>query len=302
VALVDLDEAVYGLVGGRARNTLVFNFWSVLFGLLVNGDSGTVDTGGNSRLIRTSADANYSAGCVVFGTGSSMPDFSQYKLDGRNTALEGTTISPTMTVEADKVRVRWGRVSAGALSEVGLYAYLYDTGGTSREIMMGRALLSVPGSGYNVYYDVIVKAPFVKNLASLILGLVNNSDQNVVNRAGATVAARTSGDVNAAAMYPYVGTSNAPFSPNDYELTNPLTLYSTTYYTYSSLSWAMVIVTGAARLASDMSIGEVGVAQPIYSSAGALMDVLWLRIPLSTPISKGAGDVFSTVITFYAGR
>jgi hypothetical protein len=167
--------------------------------------------------------------------------------------------------------------------------------------MLGRTLLSVPGSGYNVYYDVILKAPFLNNSAYYVLGLLTNTNQDLVDRAGTTFTARTSVDFQSGGLFLIIGTSNSPFDFATYDLTNPVILTSIGSLFYSVRSYVMYIVSGAIRLSAMLSIGEIGFAQNIYDTGGYLHGTLLGRIPLTTPISRSAGDLFSTVIVFYAG-
>jgi hypothetical protein len=305
VVAVDLRKALYGLVNDRVKNMLVYDFWALAFAYLYEVNTDFVNTAGTwnpgGYLLRSSGDVNYASAFLAFGTSTSPPAFSQYALGGRSTALEGAAITPGIVSEADKRRLRFGRVSAGALNEVGLYQNLYDTAGYVRECMLGRVVYSVPGSGYNVYYDVIVKAPFLHNFAAYLFGLLSETNQALVGRTGASFTARTAGDANAGGLYVIVGTSNAPFNFSQYELTSPLVLTSAANFTFSRGSYVMIVLSGAARLPTAMSIGEVGFAQRIYDTGGAANECLLGRIPLSTPISRAAGDVFSCVITFYAG-
>jgi hypothetical protein len=305
VVAVDLRKALYGLVNDRVKNMLVWNFWALAFGYLCNTPMDFVTTGGTwdpaGYLLRSQSGVNVSSAFVTFGTSTTPPAFSQYALGARSTGLEGSVISPTIISEADTRRLRFGRVSAGALSEVGLYQNLIDTGGYTRECMLGRVVYSVPGAGYNVYYDVMVKAPFLHNYAAYLYGLLSFTNQSLVGTTGSSFLARTTGDANASGPYVIVGTSNAPFNFSQYALTSPLALTSFAYLTRSTGSWIMILLGGATRLTADMNIGEVGFTQIIYDVGGATNECLLGRIPLSTPISRAAGDVFSCIITFYAG-
>jgi hypothetical protein len=301
IIIIDLRKTIYGLLNNRKKNILVYNFWALLLGSLADAYLDAVSIGGVTFSLRSVSDPNAGSAYLAFGTSTVSPDFSQYALGSRNTALEGATISPTVISESDKRRVRFGRVSAGAISEVGLYQDLYDTGAYTRTFMLGRTLLSVPGSGYNVYYDVILKAPFLDNSAYYVLGILSNTNQNLVDRVGSTFSARTSGDVQSGGLFLIIGTSNSPFGFATYDLANPVVLTSVNNLFYSARSYVMLIVSGVIRLSTSMNIGEIGFAQNIYDAGGSLHGTLLGRIPLTTPISRSAGDIFSTVIVFYAG-
>jgi hypothetical protein len=302
IILIDLRKTIYGLLNNRKKNLLVYNFWALFAGLLADRSIDMVDTGGTSRNIYTAGDVNAGSAYVTFGTGTTTPDFSQNALASRNTALEGSAISPAVVSESDKRRLRFGRVSAGAISEVGLYQVLIDVGGYRYEEMFGRTLLSVPGSGYNVYYDVILKAPFLDNSVYYLFGILTDTNRNLVDRVGSTFTARTSGDAQSGGLYLIIGTSNSPFDFATYDLANPVTLTSAYSLFYSIRSYVMLIASGAIRLSTSMNIGEIGFAQNIYDTGGNIHGVLLGRIPLTTPISRNIGDIFSTVIVFYAGK
>jgi len=302
IILIDLRKTIYGLLNNRKKNLLVYNFWALLIGSFADTNIGFTITSGTDLTLRTVSDPNSNSAFVTFGASTVSPDFSQYALGSRNTAIEGSVISPTTILESDKRRLRFGRVSAGVISEVGLYQSLYETGGYSRETMLGRTLLSVPGSGYNVYYDVILKAPFLNNASYYLYGILTNTDQKLVDRVGSTFTARTSGDVQGSGLFLIIGTSNSPFDFATYDLANPVVLTSAGNLFYSVRSYVMYIVSGAIRLSASMNIGEIGFAQNIFDTSGYLHGVLLGRIPLATPISRNMGDVFSSVIVFYAGK
>jgi hypothetical protein len=299
--LVDLRKTLQGLIQNRFRNLLVQNFWQLLIGYLGNADLEIIGIDAIWYSLYSSGDVNYASAYLTFGTGTASPAFSQYALASRNTALEGSTITPAIVSEADKIRLRFGRVTAGSVNEVGLYQDLYDTGGPVRTAMHGRVVIPSIPSGVNVYYDVIVKQPFLMNFARYLFGLLSNTNQTVTNRGGASVTARTGEDANYDAARLLIGTSGAAFDFGNYELTNPVALTSAYNPFWVRGSYSMAIITGATRLASAMDIYEVGIAQRIYDTRGAVQDVLLARIVLSTPISRAAGEVFSCAVTLYAG-
>ena len=299
--LVDMREAVHGLVLGRFRNLLVQNFWNLLTGLLGDTSTELLNTAGTAFGLRSAGDMNQTPTFVTFGTGTVAPAFGQLALQTRMTGAEGAAITPAVVSEPDRIRLRFGRVTAASVNEVGLYQNLFDTVGNAREVMHGRLVIPSIPSGSNIFYDVVVQAPFLTNFASLLFGILSESNQSAVNRGGASVTLRSSGEVNVEACRLLVGTSNVPFGFGQYELTSPLAL--TTAYNFFSMrgSSTLTMISGATRLPSAMSIGEVGIAQRLYDAGGVAQDVLLARIVLSTPVSKAAGEVFSAIVTLFAG-
>ena len=300
VIAIDMGKAFSGLINSRARNLLVWNFWALLLGTLGELGTSSLDTGGAAYTLRTRIDVNAGAAYVVFGTDSTAESFSQYKLGSRSTALEGSSISPTIVKESDKRRLRFGRVSAGAISEVGIYQSVYDTDGYTRTAMWCRKVYSVPGSGYNVYYDIIVKPPFLDNLVNILFGIMTNSNQSVTKMDGGTITANSSGDDQGRAAYLLIGSSSASFDFTQYALTNPIFLTSAYNYFESRWTWLMAILTGATRFTASYTAAEVGIGQKIYDAGGTLYDVLLARIVLPSSISRSAGDIFTIAVTFYA--
>jgi hypothetical protein len=300
VIAIDMGKSFTGLINNKVKNLLVWNFWALLLGTLGDLNLPFLDVGGAVYSLRTRFDVSVGVAFVVFGTSSAPESFSQYALGSRSTALEGTSISPTIIREGDKRRLRFGRVSAGAVSEVGIYQSVYDSAGTARTAMWCRKVYSVPGAGYNVYYDVIVKPPSLDNLVNILFGIMTNSNQPVTKMDGGTITARSSGDVQGAEAYLLIGTSSDPFSFTNYSLTNPIFLASAYNYLESRWTWLMAILTGATRFTTSYTVAEVGIGQRIYDIGGALYDVLLARIVLPTAISRSAGDVFTVAVTFYA--
>jgi hypothetical protein len=300
VIAVDMGKAFSGLINNRVRNLLVWNFWSLLLGTLGKINPSFTDTGGTAYYFRTSGDVNAGVAFVVFGTSSAAESFSQYALGSRSTALEGASISPTIIRESDKRRLRFGRVSAGAVSEVGIYQSVYDSGGYTRTAMWCRKVYSVPSSGYNVYYDIIVKTPFLDNLVNILFGILTNSNQPVTKMDGGTITSRSSSEVQGGAAYLLIGTSSAPFDFTQYALTNPIFLTSAYNYFDSKWTWLMAIMTGVTRFTTSYTVAELGIGQKIYDTAGYLYDVLLARILLPTTITRSAGDIFTVAVTFYA--
>jgi hypothetical protein len=305
VILLDMRRTIGGLINNKAKNVLTHPFWAFLNGILADSGADALRTDGASYTMHTSIDAPRGSAYVVFGTGTASESFKDYKLASRNTSIEGSTLTPVVIQESDKRRLRFGRVSNGVGSEVGIQQsiYSYPTGGGgvgTNDFLFARKVFTIPGVGYNVYYDIIVYPPFLDNFVYYLFGLLTDTNQNLINLSGNQLPARTSGDANASRLYLQVGTSSEPFSFSTYSLTNPVTLSSTHIFGIGVPSYAISCITGSANLSSAMTINDVGLVQNIYDASGNTSPVLLVRIVLPTPIIKSAGDFVTISVVLYA--
>jgi hypothetical protein len=306
VIIVRADKTIEGRVNGK-KNILVWNFWQLLNGTLADanvsyaGLTGAINPGGNP--LRTSGDVNYGSAYVTFGTNTVPEAYDQYALGSRSTALEGAVISPGVIAESGQYRIRFGRVSAGTVYEVGLYQALRETTGATYDAMLGRVVYSggIP-SGKNVYYDILVKPPFLKNFVYYIFGLLTNTDQRLVDRSGATFTARTSDEKQLGGLYMKVGTGTGAFDFGTYELTSPLDCVSATNIYWGDKTYSFLQASGAIRFTSAYTVAEVGVYQNIYDTGGAIHPTLLMRFVLPSPVSRNPGDVFSAIVIIYTSK
>ncbi|PNV81892.1 MAG: hypothetical protein C0179_00395, partial [Fervidicoccus sp.] len=289
VIIVRADKVVSGLVNNRYKNILVWNFWQLLNGILAEVRASGITTGGvinpGGITLYTIGDVNAGSAYVTFGTNTTPESYDQYALGARSTSIEGATISPGVIAETGQYRLRFGRVSAGTVYEVGLYQLLYY-GTYINETMLGRVVYSggIP-SGKNVYYDILVKPPFLKNFVYYLFGLLTNTDQSLVDRAGATFTARTSGDAQSGGLFMRVGTGTGAFDFETYELTSPLDCLSATNLYWADRTYSFLQASGAIRFTTAYTVSEVGVYQNIYDTGGATHPTLLMRFVLPSPIS-----------------
>jgi hypothetical protein len=306
VIIVRADKVISGLVNNKYRNVLVWNFWQLLNGTLADATASGITTGGAvnpyGNPMITNTDVNSGSAYVTFGTGTTPEAYDQYSLASRSTAIEGAVISPAVIAETDQYRLRFGRISAGTVYEVGLYQTLFF-GSNPFDVMLGRVVYSggIP-SGKNVYYDILVKPPFLRNFAYYLFGLLTNTDQRLVDRAGATFTARTSGDKQSGGLYIRVGTGTGAFNFETYELTNPLDCVSATNFYSADRTYSFLQASGAIRFTSAYTVGEVGVYQNIYDTGGAIHPTLLMRFVLPSPVSRNPGDVFSAIVIIYTSK
>jgi hypothetical protein len=301
VILIDAKEAIEGIINNRYKNILVYNFWSMLSGLLSDKESPFINIGGALDSIRTYTDFNAGAAFVVFGTGTLAENFTQASLANRVETLEGSTISPSIVTETDRIRVRFGRVTADTVQETGLYQIVYSTGGATYGVMYGRKVIPDTPGGRQVRYDIVLFSPFVTNMANLLLGILADTNRTIKDVSGSNYTARTSLDVNIGGAYLAIGRGTNPFSFNDINLTGRIDLVSSANNIQSPPTRSLLSVSGAVRLTSAMNITEIGLLQPLYDIAGGTRPTLLARIILPTAIPKDAGDVFTAVISILAG-
>jgi len=302
ICAIDVKKAVEGRCNGR-RNMLVSNFFSLLHGLLANSNVDFKDTGGATYSMRTSGDVSYAASSVVFGTSTTPPTFGDYSLVSRNTALEGSSITPTVVISSSEGRARFGRATNDVVYELGIYDPVYDSGGYSRTAMLARSVVSggIP-AGRTVLYDVVFKPPFVHNITRMMLGVMTNANQDGVQDIyGGTYTLNSAGDVNAGpANRLFVGENTAGLDHTVAVPTNPVELEASYYFTYAWGTSYRLITAGAKKLDAAKTIAEVVLVQNLLSSGGVVTPTVLARWPVSPPVSKSAGEVVSAYAIIYA--
>jgi hypothetical protein len=301
VIVIDAKKAIEGIINNKYKNILVYNFWSILSGLLSDSDTPSRDVHGGPRITRTSHDMNSRSAYVVFGTSTIDETFTQHALGNRETTLEGATRPPTIVRETNRIRVRFGRITSSVVHEVGLYQELFEPGGIEYTAMYGRVVIPNTPANREVRYDVVLFSPFVANMASYMLGVLTNTNRAMVDVFGGNYTARTSIEVNADGAYLAIGTGTGGFSFDDTNLTGRVNLISVANNIQTPPTSSLLAVSGAVRLTSAMNIAEIGLLQNLYDTAGGSRPTLLARIVLPTSITKNAGDVFTAVISILAG-
>jgi hypothetical protein len=301
VIVIDAEKAVEGIINNKYKNMLVYNFWSMLSGLLSKTNSPFTDIYGRSYAYRTSGDFNSGSAFVTFGTSTLAESFTHASLGNRVTALEGASISPTIVREADRIRVRFGRVTADTVQETGLYQIVIATDSMTYGVMYGRRVIPNTPGGKQVLYDIVLFSPFTAQMANLLLGILTDTNQPMRDVFSGSYTARTSGEVNASGAYLAIGTGSGAFSFDDINLTGKIDLVSAANNVQSPSTRSLLAVSGAIRLSSAINISEIGLLQNLFDTAGGTHPTLLARVVLPTAISKAAGDVFTAVISILAG-
>jgi hypothetical protein len=286
---------------------LVSNFFSLLHGLLSNTDTDYKDLSGTLNpagfRLRTSGDVSQGVSYVVFGTGTTPPTFGDYALVSRNTALEGSSITPTVVISSSEGRARFGRATNDVVYELGIYDPVYDSGGYSRTAMLARSVVSggIP-AGRTVLYDVVFKPPFVYNVTMMVFGVMINANQGGVQDIyGGTYTLNSAGDVNAdAAKRLFVGENTAGLDHTVAVPINPVELEAGYYFTYTWGTSYRLITTGAKKLDAAKTIAEVVLVQNLLGSGGAATPTVIARWPVSPAVSKSAGEVVCAYAIIYA--
>jgi len=302
ICAIDLSEAVEGWAGGR-RNMLVSNFFSLFFGILADANVAAYDTGGGSFTLRSAAEVARASGYVIFGSSAPAPSFSQYSLASRSTALEGTVITPYLTVTSSEGRITFGRATLGTVYEAGLLAVVFDTGGGERGLMVARVAFpdGVPANR-TLLYHVIFKPPFTENVTRTMFGTLRDVNQaGCADIYGYAFTVRSSGEMNAGpAARMFVGEGDAGLDHTVKALAAPLELEWGWGFTYTWGSSYRLWSVGVKKLDAAKTIREVGLVQSLYTDAGTVVPALIARWPVSPPVSKAAGEVVCAYAIIYA--
>jgi hypothetical protein len=302
ICAVDLRRAIEGYVNGR-RNLLLSNFFSLFHGVLCDANLTCVNYGGGSYALRAYNDPNRGSAYLIFGTGTTAPAFTDYKLVSRDSSLEGSALTPSAYISADLGRIRFGRGAAGTVYEEALYQPTYDTGGYGQDAIWARCVFAdgVP-AGKTILHDIVLKAPFVQNLTYMFLGVLTDANRaETVDINGAAYTVRSAGDVNAgAANRLFVGEGTAGLDHTVKTPTNPVELESSVVFTWSYGSYYRMAVTGAKKLAAAKTISEVCLVQNLFDTGGNVRPTMLARWPVSPAVSKAAGDVVCAYAIIYA--
>jgi len=302
VVLHNARRSTYGVVNNRHRNILVWNFWQMLGGYLADEDADMITTTVKPLSFfyaRTSGDANASSCYITFGTDTTPPSFSDYVLQSRDTTLEGSVLEPSFVVEPDRIRIRFRRQALGTVYEIGLYQKVYNDIGRVYEVMHGRAVVQNGLTG-NVYYDIVLKEPFLENLARVIYGYLTDTDQNIIDVLGQVRTVKTSGELNFREARLELGSGSDPFSFSQYKLTNMYELTWDTKFEYGERTDTLIFLADGTRFETDYNINEIGIIQPLYDTDGFPAFALIMRYLPTSPIQKKAGEKFYALVAIYA--
>jgi hypothetical protein len=288
VYLVDVT-GIKGLVEADRRaeeDLLVSNYWALLLGLLRYVNPGdVVDTGGTVYSIRATGDVNHGVAYLVYGTSTAPETFTDNALKSYSGSI---STSIAISYMSDRTRVALSGVVPAVAYELGVYQYLYDTGGSFRLIMLARKVGSWSANQAVSYY-IDFFSPWVKQVGDLIYGILRNVDVSTQRIDGTTITLRTSAAVNSSSIYLVISPTPVSWSPSLYSVPGAVT--PSNYYTdiLGSRYIRATIIHALMAPSSNMEVNTLGLYQPVYDSAGATHTVCWLVLPLASPITLYAG-------------
>jgi len=298
VHLIDipLRDTIVGCVNGE-RNLLVFNFWAVMFGLLMNTDvSNVINWTGGVYTIRTSGIVNAEPAHFRYGSGTIPETFTQYNIIS---AVGSATPSISFGQLADRNRITLSAVIPSDSQEIGIFQTLYDTSGNTRLVMFARKQMFIPANKTVNWYIDFLK-PWTRNWALLMYGILGKLNApGAVDVDNNTYILRTYVDVNAGPARIRVSKSPYSWSPDLCVISYDLEM--TTYYWLSNLvSVVYLFLVGIATPSSDLTVNTIALIQSLYDSTGASHDTYVLILPLSNPITLYAGRTNMIFLRFVA--
>jgi len=277
--VIDVNS-IKGSVSNR-EDLLLSNFWALLLGLLRNVDVGDViDTGGGSYTLRTSLTVNYGAAYLVYGTGTAPESFTDHVLASYSGSFSATIARGIM--ENKSVVTLSGTLPALA-TEIGVQQSLYDTSGYGRATLLARTTGSW-SSGSGIVYSIDFLSPWVYNVSGLICGILRKANESLTRIDGVAITARTSGDVNAGAIYMVISSSRVTWSPTLYSVPSPISL--TTFYgeVLGARTVRYIALVGSLAPSDNIEVNSIALYQLIYDTAGATHTVCWLVLSLESPV------------------
>ena len=138
---------------------------------------------------------------------------------------------------------------------------------------------------------------WVKNFNALIYGLLDDSNQAVVNVEGAENHLRTSGEMNYEAVVIRLGIDDTPPSYNDYGLKSFITTLTTSRELVAITNGYRIRVYGDYTPDKDIIIYELSLEQTVYEDGGSSIKVMWLREVFPDGVSHAAGETKTYSVT-----
>jgi len=279
IHIIDVNS-IKGSVSNR-EDLLLSNFWALFLGLLRDVDVGAViDTGGGSRILRTTGDVNYGVAYLVYGTGTTPESFTDYVLASYSGSFSATIARGI--IENKSVVTLSGTLPAAA-REIGIQQVLHDTSGADRTILLARTTGSW-SAGSGIVYSIDFLSPWVYNVTGLMCGILRNANEALTRIDGIAITARTSTEVNAGATYMVISSSRVTWSPTLYSVPSPISL--TTYYgdILGVRTVRYTALVGSLAPSDNIEVNSIALYQPIYDTTGATHTVCWLVLSLESPI------------------
>jgi len=293
---IPLKDTIIGHIDGK-RNILVFNFWALMFGLLMNRSvDGLVDTGGEGYTVRSSGDTQFGSAYLVYGTGTTPEVFTQNALVAYSGSI---STSRTFGQLSDRNRITLSGVVPADSQEIGVYQPLYDPNSIYHTTMLARKQMSISANKtVNYYIDFLM--PWGYNWALLMYGILSEANvSGAIDVNNASYTLRSSGDVNAGPARIRVSKTAYSWSPSLTNISYDLEL-STYWWLANYRSVVYLFLVGLATPSSDLSVNTIALIQSLFDTAVTAHDTYVLILPLSSPITLYAGRANLIFLRFVA--
>jgi len=283
--LVDFPIKTYGLINER-KNVLTYNFYAILFAILtgqpqtvvgyIDGNTGEFNCKGGSTRI------------LAFYTTAKSPSFSKLIYGAPDGYISKENVLLSFTEQSDRLVLS---MSGVAPKDAQSFVSVFGVGTTSGIIVTAIAGKDILISAeQTVTWRLNLFEPILKNTGYILYGIASYSNPTgVLDISGTSHDVRTSNDTLVFAtgtVKVQFGTSNTPFSFDNYMITDPIeTTPSITKYVASDYKYIFLILTCYITPTSDTDIYEIGLVRTLYDSAGNTYDALLARMVLSTPIT-----------------
>jgi len=301
--LVDVPLKPIGIINGK-RNLLIYNFYAILHSILTGRSGGyTVYAFVDGSAHTYACRGTYGGSALRLWTTAKSVAFSKVNYGLADAQTEFGTSTVTIDELSDRVRVNISAV----LPITGNSVILIIRFGTSSNYYAP----AIAGKDIAFSVDQTITwrlnffEPLVRNLAYIFFGLLSDTDPTgILDLAGTSHDVRTSAEGTSFATgvcKVHFGTSNAPFSFDNYAITDPIEVTpKVTAIVDDGLKYILTILTSYVVPASDTDIYEIGIVRTLYDTAGNTYDALLARIVLSTPITLHGGKTNVVILRLLA--
>jgi len=290
VWLIDFPLRTYGEHNGK-KNVLTFEFYGLMFSLLANQPFTLVRFTDGSTYTYVQEGSEFHG--LYFYESAKSPAFSKLVYGTADAFVATNNVLKSFSEQSDRLIISWSCTAPiNAQSVLSQIAVGSDVA-TSTIITLAGNDVAIT-SGQTITWRLNLFEPILKNFGYVLYGLLSASaPTGVVDLSGTSHDVRTNDyETKVATGNPKVqfGTSNNPFSFDDYAITNPIeTTPEIAKYEASDYKYIAVVFTCHIVPANDTDIYEIGIVRTLYDSGGNTYDALLTRMVLSEPITLYGG-------------